>query len=116
MSKPLAEIHERFTYRMHDLGQYLKTLRGRFTRWFNSSHERTGTLWEGRFRSVLVEEGVAARAIAAYIVDEIFNAYRERFGGLRKDGARAPRGAAASAKSVGGACGICGCGWNSCPD
>jgi hypothetical protein len=28
-----AEIHERFTYRMHDLEEYLKTLLGRFTRW-----------------------------------------------------------------------------------
>jgi REP element-mobilizing transposase RayT len=61
------EIHERFTYRMHDLGQFMKTLLGRFTRWFNTTHERTGTLWEGRFKSVLVEEGVAARAMAAYI-------------------------------------------------
>ena len=95
-----AEIHERFTYRMHDLGEYLKTLLGRFTRWFNGSHERTGTLWEGRFKSVLVEAGVAARAMAAYIVDEIFNACRERFGARRKDGARAPRGRASPAKGV----------------
>jgi hypothetical protein len=75
------EIHERFTYRMHDLGEYLKTLLGRFTRWFNSSHERTGT---------------GSRKF----VDEIFNACRERFGARRKDGARAPRGAAAPAKGV----------------
>ncbi len=61
------EIHERFTYRMHDLGQFMKTLLGRFTRWFNTTHERVGTLWEGRFKSVLVEEGTAARAMAAYI-------------------------------------------------
>ena len=60
-------IHERFTYRMHDLGHTMKTLLGRFTRWFNTRHQRSGTLWEGRFKSVLVEEGVAARAMAAYI-------------------------------------------------
>jgi REP element-mobilizing transposase RayT len=60
-------IHARFTYRMHDLGQYMKTLLGRFTRWFNTTHQRTGTLWEGRFKSVLVEEGVASRTMAAYI-------------------------------------------------
>ena len=60
-------IHARFTYRMHDLGQYMKTLLGRFTRWFNTTNQRTGTLWEGRFKSVLVEEGVASRTMAAYI-------------------------------------------------
>ena len=49
-------IHERYTYRMHDLGEYMKTLLARFTRWFNTHHERTGTLWESRFKSVLVED------------------------------------------------------------
>jgi len=63
----VVRIHERFTYRMHDLGQFMKTLLQRFTRWFNGKHKRTGTLWEGRFKSVLVEEGVAARTVAAYI-------------------------------------------------
>ena len=63
----VREIHERFTYRMHDLGHYMKTLLGRFSKWFNRGHQRTGTLWEGRFKSVLVEEGVATRAMAAYI-------------------------------------------------
>ena len=63
----VARIHERFTYRMHDLGQFMKTLLQRFTRWFNARHKRTGTLWESRFKSVLVEEGIAARAMAAYI-------------------------------------------------
>ena len=37
------------------------------SRWFNTTHQRTGTLWEGRFKSVLVEEGVASRTMAAYI-------------------------------------------------
>ena len=63
----VESIHERFTYRMHDLGQFMKTLLQRFTRWFNTKHNRTGTLWESRFKSVLVEEGVAARTMAAYI-------------------------------------------------
>jgi hypothetical protein len=60
-------IHERYTYRMHDLGEYMKTLLARFTRWFNTQHDRTGTLWEGRVKSVLVEDGIASRTMAAYI-------------------------------------------------
>ncbi len=63
----VTRIHERFTYRMHDLGEFMKTLLQRFTRWFNAKHERTGTLWESRFKSVLVEEGIAAKTMAAYI-------------------------------------------------
>ncbi len=62
-----AEIHARFTYRMHDLSQFMKGLLIRFTRWFNRTHNRTGTLWEERFKSVIVESGVAARTMAAYI-------------------------------------------------
>ena len=62
-----AEIHARFTYRMHDLSEFMKTLLQRFTRWFNRTHERSGTLWEQRYKSVIVESGVAARTMAAYI-------------------------------------------------
>lgn len=63
----VAEIHARFTYRMHDLSEFMKTLLQRFTSWFNRTHERTGTLWEQRYKSVIVESGVAARTMAAYI-------------------------------------------------
>ena len=63
----VAEVHARFTYRMHDLSQFMKGLLIRFTRWFNRTHSRTGTLWEERFKSVIVESGVAARTMAAYI-------------------------------------------------
>ena len=62
-----GEIHARFTYRMHDLSEFMKGLLIRFTRWFNRTHARTGTLWEERFKSVIVESGVAARTMAAYI-------------------------------------------------
>jgi putative transposase len=62
-----AQIHARFTYRMHDLSQFMKTLLQRFTRWFNRTHDRSGTLWEERYKSVIVESGIAARTMAAYI-------------------------------------------------
>jgi len=63
----VAAIHARYTYRMHDLSEFMKGLLIRFTRWFNRVHSRTGTLWEERFKSVIVESGVAARTMAAYI-------------------------------------------------
>jgi putative transposase len=63
----VARIHERFTYRMHDLSEFMKTLVQRFTQWFNRTHRRTGNLWEDAFKSVIVEDGVAAKTMAAYI-------------------------------------------------
>ena len=63
----VRELHASITYRMHDLGEFMKALLQRFSRWFNMNHERTGTLWESRFKSVLVEDGTAAQTMAAYI-------------------------------------------------
>ena len=63
----VEEIKGRFTYRMHDMGQFMKGLMQRFTQWFNARHKRTGKLWEQRFKSVIVESGTAARTMAAYI-------------------------------------------------
>lgn len=62
-----GRIHTRFTYRMHDLGEFMKGLLQRYTQWHNRTHSRTGRLWEDRFKSVIVEDGVAARTMAAYI-------------------------------------------------
>lgn len=61
------KIHMRYTYRMHDLSQFMKTVLQRMTQWFNRQHQRSGTLWEERYKSVIVESGIAARTIAAYI-------------------------------------------------
>jgi REP element-mobilizing transposase RayT len=63
----VEEIRRRYTYRMHNLSEFMKALLIRFTRWFNRRHERRGTLWEERFKSVIVEGGLAARTMAAYI-------------------------------------------------
>ena len=61
------EIAGPYLARMHDLSEFMNGLLKRFTRWFNRQHQRTGTLWEARFKSVIVESGVPARAVAAYI-------------------------------------------------
>ena len=52
---------------MYDLSAYMKIVKQRFTQWFNKKHGRKGTLWEDRFKSTLVEDGHAARVVAAYI-------------------------------------------------
>jgi REP element-mobilizing transposase RayT len=63
----VLRIHERYTYRMHNLSEYMKSVMQRFTRWHNRMHKRRGNLWEETFKSVVVEDGVASRTMAAYI-------------------------------------------------
>ncbi len=66
--KWLAEILARYEARRYSLSIFLKELKQRYTRWHNRRHRRTGTLWEDRFRSVLVEgDERALLTIAAYI-------------------------------------------------
>jgi REP element-mobilizing transposase RayT len=104
LDKRVAEIHGRFTYRMHDLSEFMKTLVQRYTRWHNRIHERTGRLWEDRFKSVIVEDGVAARTIAAYIdlnpvragivtepADYRWSSYGEAIGGGMKGNGKTAR-------------------------
>ncbi len=55
--------------RMHDLSEFMKTLKQRFSIWYNRNHDnRLGTLWMDRFKSVLVEgKGNPLQTMAAYI-------------------------------------------------
>jgi putative transposase len=53
---------------MGDVSQFMKLLKQRFSVWFNRTHNRFGTLWAERFKSVLVEpNGRVVETIAAYI-------------------------------------------------
>jgi len=61
------ELKAKYTRRMYDLSEFMKGVKQRFTQWYNREHQRAGTLWEGRFKSVLVEDGYAARVMSAYI-------------------------------------------------
>jgi hypothetical protein len=54
--------------RMYDVSAFMKLLKQRFSQWYNRKHQRTGTLWEQRFRSVLVQgNGETLATMAAYI-------------------------------------------------
>jgi REP element-mobilizing transposase RayT len=104
--KWVAEVHARYAYRMHDLSEFMKVLLLRFSRWFNTKHKRTGALWESRYKSVLVEEGITAQTMAAYIdlnpvragmvadpAEYRWSSYGEAMGGgARGNGAKARAG------------------------
>lgn len=66
--KWMTELLNRYQARRFSLSIFLKELKQRYTRWHNRRHHRVGTLWENRFRSVLVEgDETALLTIAAYI-------------------------------------------------
>ncbi len=94
----------RYVRRMYNLSEFVKTLKQRMTMVYNKRHDRLGTLWTERYKSVLVEgETDALMAIAAYIdlnpvraglvtdpKDYRFSGYGEAMGGSK--GARAGLG------------------------
>jgi len=67
----MKELYEKtiqgYLDRLCSLEHFMKELKERFSRWFNKRHGRRGTLWQERYRSVLVEDGEALRTMAAYI-------------------------------------------------
>jgi len=62
------EILKRYRGRMGDLACFMKELKQRFSQWYNRNNGRRGTLWEDRYKSVLVEgDGKVLMTMAAYI-------------------------------------------------
>ena len=53
--------------RMGDLSEFMKTLKQRVSQWYNSNYSHEGTLWSGRFKSVLVEDGRCLHNLIDYI-------------------------------------------------
>jgi hypothetical protein len=77
--KPLVRqaLRDKYWRRMYDLSEFMRTLKLRFSFWYNRNHEREGTLWDMRFKSVLVQGphygvdrgtgNLALSLVAAYI-------------------------------------------------
>lgn len=62
------ELRQKYVSRMCDLSAFVKELKERFSKWYNRRNDRRGTLWEERFKSVLVEGSEhAISTMAAYI-------------------------------------------------
>ena len=63
-----VEWRRRQSALMGDISPFMQILKERFTIWFNKAHNRYGTLWSERFKSVLVEpQSHALQTMAAYI-------------------------------------------------
>ena len=53
----------RLRSRMYDISEFMKTVKQRFTQWYNRREGRCGTLWEDRFKSVMVEPPTSAQGV-----------------------------------------------------
>ena len=66
--KAVTEDKERLKERMFNVSIFMQELQQRFTRWFNKQNRRKGTLWEDRFKSVLLEGDYGTLSkVSAYI-------------------------------------------------
>lgn len=86
-----------YVMRMYNLAEFMKTVKQRMTMAYNKRHDRLGTLWTERYKSVLIEgETDALMAVAAYIdlnpvraglvadpKDYRFSGYGEAMGGSK---------------------------------
>jgi hypothetical protein len=66
--KEAERVRSKLLTRMSDVSEFMKAVKQRFSVWYNRSHNRYGTLWAERFKSVLVEgRGNPLQTMAAYI-------------------------------------------------
>jgi len=65
-----VELHlDRVRARMYNLAAFMKELKQRFSQWHNHRHKRKGTLWEERYKSLLVEDADEALLTIAHYLE-----------------------------------------------
>ena len=68
MPELVEDEKSRLRKRMYDLSQFCKTFKEAYTQDYNRRHENTGTIWEGRFKSILLEGSYCTMTtVAGYI-------------------------------------------------
>jgi REP element-mobilizing transposase RayT len=58
---------ERLRRRLGSISRFMQELKQTFAHWYNTKYDRTGYLWGGRFKGILVSKGVAQLIISSYI-------------------------------------------------
>ena len=57
MDSAVAEAQKRLRARMNDVSEFIKTFKELFNVWFKRERGYSGSIWDGRFKSTLVEDG-----------------------------------------------------------
>ncbi|MGM0611318.1 MAG: transposase [Thermodesulfobacteriota bacterium] len=64
----VGEVHiADYRKRLTDLGAYVKDIKQGFTRYFNKKYNRRGFFWDGRFKSMIVQDGKSLVNLLAYV-------------------------------------------------
>jgi REP element-mobilizing transposase RayT len=63
--------------RMHDVSEFQKTLKLRYTKWYNVRFQRTGHLWQSRFKSIIVQNMPGALFMMATYIE--LNPVRKKY-------------------------------------
>ena len=58
---------DRLRRRLGSMSRFVQELKQSFSRWYNKTYDRTGYLWGGRYKGVIVSRGEAQLACSAYI-------------------------------------------------
>ncbi len=58
---------ERLRQRLGSISRFVQEFKQRSCRWYNKKYDRTGYLWGGRFKGVIVSKGEAQLACSTYI-------------------------------------------------
>ncbi len=58
---------ERLRKRLRSVSRFMQELKQTFSRWFNRKHDRSGYLWDDRFKAVLISKDKAQLICSAYI-------------------------------------------------
>lgn len=64
----LTDSHfQRFNRRIFDLSEFMRSLQSEFARWYNKTHNRRGSFWSERFKSVLLGDGESILDAILYV-------------------------------------------------
>ena len=69
MNKEIIEEQNTIKRRMHNISSFMKEVKQGFSKYYNKRHLRKGTLWEERFKSVIVEDKKEVLTISAIYTD-----------------------------------------------
>ncbi len=109
----VEEEKSRLRARMYDLSQFCKTFKETYTQDYNKRHENTGTIWGGRFKSILLEGSwrtlmtvagyIHLNPVRAKMVENAEDAKNAGYGAACQGDTRAQAGLLALVKKVYGA-------------
>lgn len=64
----VKEFYDGMSQRMYSLSHFVREVKLKFSKWYNGNNDRKGTLWEERFKSVLIEgDPRSLLSVSAYI-------------------------------------------------